>query len=86
MFTSYGVVVPDVGFTPTDTQLDYIQENFNPLQRSDYNGVDVYIMFKRIYCIFIVVSVVQSICIVLIPINFYDNPNPPCIVKAVSKA
>ena len=44
MFTSDhdGVVIPDVGFTPTDTQLYYIEEHFNSLLRRDYNGVDVY--------------------------------------------
>ena len=49
MFTSDhdGVVIPDVGFTPTDTQLDYIQEHFSPLQRSYYNGVCVLYKWKN---------------------------------------
>ena len=49
MFCSnlHGVVIPEVRFTLTDSQLDYVQQNFNLLQRSDYNGVDIYIQLKE---------------------------------------
>lgn len=39
-------VVPEIDIDLNEQQLAYIQENFNPLQRSDINGVDVYLQVK----------------------------------------
>ena len=47
---SEGVVVPAIDVDLTQQQLDYIQQNFHPLYRSDLNGdlngVDVYIRVR----------------------------------------
>ncbi len=44
-----GVVVPEIDINLSDQQLAYIQHNFNPLQQSDINGIDVYLEVKIMY-------------------------------------
>ncbi len=36
------VIVPDVELNLNDQEAEYLQSNFDPLQRSDCNGVDIY--------------------------------------------
>ena len=38
-----GVVVPEIDIDLTRQQLVYIEQNFNPLRQSQFNGIDVYI-------------------------------------------
>ena len=42
-----GVIVPDIEFDLNDSELDYIQAHYNPLQISDNNGVDIYMQVKE---------------------------------------
>lgn len=41
-----GVIVPEVNINLSDSELDHIQAHYNPLQRSDNNGVDIYTQVK----------------------------------------
>ena len=38
-----GVVVPDIDINLSDADIQYLQGHYNPLESSDYNGVDIYI-------------------------------------------
>jgi hypothetical protein len=40
------VIVPPFDFDITDQQKQYLKDNFNPLQSSDNEGVDIYIAVK----------------------------------------
>lgn len=42
-----GVVVPEIEPDLNDSELVYIQQHYNPLQKSDYNGVDIYLQVKE---------------------------------------
>ncbi len=42
-----GVVVPEIDIDLNEQELAYIEQNFNPLHRSEFNGVDVYIQVKH---------------------------------------
>ena len=40
------VTVPDIELDMSDRELEYLRDHYNPLQRSDCNGVDIYIQVK----------------------------------------
>ena len=42
-----GVVIPEVGFALHGLDLHYIQDHYNPLQSSEYNGADIFIKVKE---------------------------------------
>ena len=42
-----GVVVPDIDINLSDADIQYLQGHYNPLQSSDYNGVDIYIQVRN---------------------------------------
>ena len=42
-----GVVVPEIELDLSGPELEYLRNHFNPLQRSDYNGMDIYIQVKE---------------------------------------
>ena len=46
IFNETQVTVPEVSIILSDQQLQYINDNFNPLQRSEYNGIDIYGMVR----------------------------------------
>lgn len=45
-FDQESIVVPEIEINLSDQELEYLQEHYNPLQRSDCNGVDVYMQVK----------------------------------------
>jgi hypothetical protein len=49
VFVDTQVTVPEISIPLNDRQLQFINGRFNPLQTSDYNGIDVYIAVKSIY-------------------------------------
>lgn len=42
-----GVVVPEIDINLSDAEFQFLQRNYNPLQSSDYNGVDIYIEVRN---------------------------------------
>lgn len=44
------VAVPEIELDMSDQELEYLRGHYNPLQRSDCNGVDIYIQVKD-YCV-----------------------------------
>ena len=47
IFDSESVVVPEIDVGLCDQQLEYIYDHYNPLQRGDCNGIDVYIAVRE---------------------------------------
>ena len=45
--TDQAVIVPEIEIDLTVEQMAYIEQNFNPLRRNDYNGLDVYLEVKE---------------------------------------
>jgi len=45
-FDQESIVVPEIEINLSDQELEYLQEHYNPLQRSECNGVDVYMQVK----------------------------------------
>ena len=41
------LIVPEIELDLSGPELDYIQNQFNPLQTSDYNGMDIYIQVRE---------------------------------------
>lgn len=45
-FDQGAVTVPEIELNMSDQELEYLRDHYNPLQRSDCNGVDIYIQVK----------------------------------------
>ena len=43
-----GVIVPEIELDLSGPELEHIQNNYNPLQRSDNDGVDIYKQVKEL--------------------------------------
>lgn len=42
-----GVVIPEVNVHLSDSELEFLQTHYEPLRRSDINGVDIYAEVKQ---------------------------------------
>lgn len=42
MFDDQSVTVPEINLRLTNQELEFISNHFNPLDRSDLNGIDIY--------------------------------------------
>lgn len=47
LYDQQGVVVEEIAHDLNESELYYIREHYNPLQRSDCNGADIYIRLKE---------------------------------------
>ena len=45
-FDQEAVTVPEIELNMSDQELEYLQDHYNPLQRSDCNGIDICIPVK----------------------------------------